>query len=49
MCLVCVVSDDVYFNRCVVLFPIELEGYSWLYDGFLPRLFYEPIRGMVLA
>ena len=46
MCLVCVVSDDVYFSGCAVLFPIELEGYNWLYDGFLPRLFYEPIRGM---
>ena len=49
MCLVCGVSDDVYFNRCAVLFLIELEGYNWLRDGFLPRLFYEPIRGMVLV
>lgn len=49
MCLVCSVSDDVYFSGCAVLFPIELEGYNWLYDGFLPRLFYEPIRGMVLV
>ena len=49
MCLVCGVSDDVYFSGFVVLFPIELEGYNWLYDGFLPRLFYEPIRGMVLV
>ena len=49
MCLVCGVSDDAYFSGCAVLFFIELEGYSWLYDGFLPRLFYEPIRGMVLV
>ena len=49
MCLVCGVSDDVYFSGFVVLFPIELEGYRWLRGCYPPTLVCEPIRGMVLV